>query len=522
MRYKRRTGRLNYFPGAGGERDLDSGAGPRPWPQTATPDAALWARARAELTGVADRRADHRVEPNLVGVVLAEVGGGVTEANDAFLALTGLAPGDLPVSWEAMTAAESPLPDASHMDALLRNGCAAAWETEIVARSGTRIPVLVVAARPTESGRQYVGFVLDLSRTKDLEQKLWLSEECLGALITHGSVMCFTVDHDGTIVAVNPSGAERLGYRDDELVGVSVFTLLHQQDRSILREQLATDSRGTSPEVSCDLRLVRKDGCVVWTRGFASARATAGRQVLFLLAGKDLAEDGASEERLLAYQMRLRTLTLESALAEERQRRRIALGLHDDVGHSLALARMKLASFVQREGGDRVSELGEIRILIDQAIEATRALTFDLSPPTLYELGLEPALESIGERLSEASGVRYEFASDGVPKPLSPEANILLYRSVYELLRNVVKHASARTMRVEVARVQNRIEIVVADDGEGFDPMGLAERRGHDRGFGLFSIREQLRAIGGHLDVETAPGQGTRCSLRALLDSPAI
>ncbi|MGH8569311.1 MAG: sensor histidine kinase, partial [Gammaproteobacteria bacterium] len=167
-------------------------------------------------------------------------------------------------------------------------------------------------------------------------------------------------------------------------------------------------------------------------------------------------------------------------------------------------------------------ELGEVRGLIDQAIGYTRALTFDLSPPTLYELGLEPALESVGERLAESSGVRFVFASDGVVKLLSPEATILLYRSVSELLRNVVKHARARTMWVEVANVQNRIEVTVADDGEGFDPTELTERRGRDRGYGLFSIREQLRAIGGHLDVDTAPGRGTRCSLRVLLESPAV
>ncbi|MGH7614524.1 MAG: PAS domain-containing sensor histidine kinase [Gemmatimonadales bacterium] len=524
MRYKPPPGRLDYVPGDVAARDFERVDGSSPWRQWMTmSEAARRARARAELTSAGgDGSGDDGFEPTIVGVLLAEVGGGITEANETFLALTGVAPRDLPVSWEAVTSAESPVPEASRMEALLRNGGALSWETEIAARSGARIPVLVVAARPTENGRQYVGFVLDLSRAKHLEQALWRSEERFRAIYTHGSVMCFTVVRDGTIVAVNHSGAERLGYRDEELVGVSVFALLHQQDRPVLRELLDTESRQTGLETSCDLRFLRKDGPVVWARGFPRSLPAADGQVLFLLAGKDLAEDSESEERLLAYQMRLRTLTLESALAEERQRRRIALGLHDDVGHSLALARMKLASFVQRDGGERGPELGEVRGLIDQAIGYTRALTFDLSPPTLYELGLEPALESVGERLAESSGVRFVFASDGVVKLLSPEATILLYRSVSELLRNVVKHARARTMWVEVANVQNRIEVTVADDGEGFDPTELTERRGRDRGYGLFSIREQLRAIGGHLDVDTAPGRGTRCSLRVLLESPAV
>jgi signal transduction histidine kinase len=239
-----------------------------------------------------------------------------------------------------------------------------------------------------------------------------------------------------------------------------------------------------------------------------------------LIVKKDLSEQNENDERLLHYQAQLRTLTLELALAEEQERRRIALGLHDDVGHSLALARIKLGAYRRNATDDHDGSLTEVQDLIDHAIQATRTLTFDLSSPILYELGLEAALESVGERVLECNSIHFTFETDREPKPLAPETKVVLYRSVEELLHNVVKHAEARSVQVGVRRDQHRIEIVITDDGRGYDFAAVYKGGARGRGYGILSIREQLLAIGGRLEVDTAPGRGTACLLVAPLESP--
>ncbi len=226
-----------------------------------------------------------------------------------------------------------------------------------------------------------------------------------------------------------------------------------------------------------------------------------------------------NRDRLPNYQAQLRSLTLEVALAQEKERRRIALGLHDEVGHSLALARMKLGELRRRPGAGRDPGLAQVCAFIDHAIQATRGLTFDLSCPILYELGLEAALECVGERMVAANGVHFALESDGLSKPMSGDARIVLYRSVSELLLNAVKHARASSVRIDLRRASNRIEITVADDGIGFDSTEISRRKGRTGGFGLLSVREQLWAIGGRFEVDSAPGEGTICLIMAPLES---
>ncbi|MEE8583469.1 MAG: ATP-binding protein, partial [Acidobacteriota bacterium] len=169
------------------------------------------------------------------------------------------------------------------------------------------------------------------------------------------------------------------------------------------------------------------------------------------------------------------------------------------------------------DGIDRPLE--EIRRLIDQAIGATRSLTFELSPPVLYELGLEAALQSLGERLGRRESIRFHFESDQEPKPLTDDKSVVLYRGGRELLYNIVKHAKANNAWMRVARDGDCIRITVEDDGVGFEACQAAESFTAGGGFGLFSMARQLDHIGGRLEMEPSPGQGTRIVVTAPLDA---
>lgn len=219
----------------------------------------------------------------------------------------------------------------------------------------------------------------------------------------------------------------------------------------------------------------------------------------------------SDQRRTAEYLDRLRRLASELVLAEERERRRIANDVHDGLGDELSLARIKAAELGAAHPADpRVTELTRI---LDRCIGAARTLTFALAPPVLHELGLHAALEWLVEQRNADSGVQMSFSGPPEPAGMTEAERILCYRSVRELLRNVVKHAGARSAAVTARMRAGVYEIEVLDDGQGFDA-AQALSHADGAGFGLFSIRERLRDLGGQLLVRSTIGAGSRFTMR--------
>jgi signal transduction histidine kinase len=208
----------------------------------------------------------------------------------------------------------------------------------------------------------------------------------------------------------------------------------------------------------------------------------------------------------------------EILLIEERERRQLATTLHDQIGQVLALAKIKLGALQAADSAEERRQLAdEIRELLAQAITSSRTLTFELSPPILYELGFESAVQALCERFQQKHGLRIEFVTDRTPKTLPDDMRIILFRAVRELLVNIVKHAQAGSVQVSCQRINNQIILVVADDGIGFEPAATVTPSSGSSGFGLFSNRERLHHLGGEMTIESSPGRGTRVILAAQL-----
>lgn len=224
----------------------------------------------------------------------------------------------------------------------------------------------------------------------------------------------------------------------------------------------------------------------------------------------------AVEDELRANQQRLRSLASELSLAEERERRRIAAGLHDYACQNLVLSKMKLQGLPVTE----TDEIEDVCDTIDKTIESVRGLIFDLSSPTLYKFGLEAAIkELLEERVKAQHNIDCTFRDDGAAKPLAEDVRVVLFQSVRELLFNIIKHAQARAVTVDIGRLDDSIRITVTDDGIGFDMEEALAGPSRRHGFGLFHIRERLDFIGGRLDMESQPGYGSRFTLLAPLET---
>lgn len=211
----------------------------------------------------------------------------------------------------------------------------------------------------------------------------------------------------------------------------------------------------------------------------------------------------------------LRLMAAELALAEEHERRRIAEGLHDLVGESLISAHLKLGLLKAALPEEPSHRVDEIRNSIKTVIDSTRAVTFQISNPLLFEVGLEAALEAFLMRLAKDQPFETELQLETQPTPLSAGIRVVLYRTVSELLVNVVKHARAKTVRLTSRRQGDRVLIAIEDDGIGFEAAELERWSTAGTGLGLFKARQRIAGIGGELTIDSTPGRGTRIEVSA-------
>ncbi len=248
------------------------------------------------------------------------------------------------------------------------------------------------------------------------------------------------------------------------------------------------------------------------------AERTAALKTINVELNKEIEERKRVEKELLGYQEQLRSLVHELSLVEEQQRRKIATNLHDSISQSLMIVKSNLELLSNTVPSKQVmQQVKEILSEVTDIIQRTRSMTFEISPPVLYELGLEPALEWLAETFQNQHGITCEFHDDSKDKPISEESRSILFQSARELLANVRKHAKANKVLILACREDNHIRITVKDDGVGFDPRALDLKIKKNEGFGLFNLRERLNYLQGKVEIDTKKGKGTKVTLLAPL-----
>jgi len=317
---------------------------------------------------------------------------------------------------------------------------------------------------------------------------------------------------------------ELLGYEPGEFRPCGrIFNeqIVHPED---LQRNLDAVTRHLAQHAPYDIemRLRVKTGEYRWFRMRGQAiYAPDGKPVRMAGSMQDVHARKQAEQQVEEYQAQLRSLAYGAALAAERERRRIGIELHDRTIQNLGLTSVKLAELrdrVELNGGAALFE--QIHGLIKSTIQDTRALLAEISPPVLYELGFEAAVEWLAEQASTGAGrPRCVVQSDGLAKPLGENGQVVLFQAVRELLANVGKHARATEVRVSIDRDGDSLRVEVTDDGVGFDPAGVEPPSVSRGGFGLFSIRERLRLLGGVMRIDSKAGRGTRVVLTAPLDA---
>jgi PAS domain S-box-containing protein len=334
----------------------------------------------------------------------------------------------------------------------------------------------------------------------------------------------YSLHPDTPPVFISPQIEKLLGLTPEECQGRPDCWIrqVHPDDRDfVLAASWHGEGNRDKSRFHLEYRMLTHEGQTMWVSDEAVPEYDEEGAVRFIRGlALDVSERHHAEEVLFAYQAQLRSLASQLSMAEEQERRRIALQLHDSIGQKLAILRIKLETLmsgVSKENqGEQLSGLQEI---LAQVIQETRSMTYRISSPILYELGLEAALEWLAEEVEKQYNIYCAFSSDGEPKPLSDEVRGLLYQAVNELLINVAKHAKVETCRVQLLREGDFVVASVEDDGVGFDVGQIVPHWCKRGGYGLFSIRERLTGIGGSFKLESEPGKGTCVTLAAPLNT---
>ena len=337
-------------------------------------------------------------------------------------------------------------------------------------------------------------------RVKERTYELYAESFYARSLIEASLDPLVTISVDGKITDVNHATEEVTGVPREQLIGSDFSNYFTEPQKAragyeqVFRHGFVRDY---------PLELKRRDGHVTPVLYNASVyRDDSGRNMGVFAAARDITERRQAESVL-------RRLSSELAMAEERERKRIAGVLHDDIAQTLATVRMRLDLLqgIASDQSDRQT-LKEAKTLLVQSLKETRALMNDLGNPVLFDLGLKAACEALANQMMERHPVRIRCDIGEAFKELNPDMKTILFQSVKELLNNVVKHSRAHHARLMIDRENKHLRVKVTDDGVGFDPQALGAPT-VEGGFGLYNIRERLMAIGGSLGIESIPGTGT-------------
>jgi len=411
---------------------------------------------------------------------------------------------------------------------------------------------------------QWFGTNTDVDELKRVEQALRESENRKSAILNGALDAIITMDHEGKISDFNPAAEKIFGYRREEALGKPLAELiiperLRQRHHEGLARYLVTGEgpvlgqriempalHAEGREFPVELSISRiadlqppmftatlRD--ITERRQMEQELHTTNHQLLSSsekLQTQNVELAAMTEElhlnnvhleaRVVDRTARLRALAAELTESEERERRRIAQILHDDLQQLLVGATVHLEILrKQKDPRSRLEALRRVEQLIQESNDVARGLSHELSPIALQQGDLGGALKWLAGWMDQSHRLTVCVEGEAVAAPVEDSVKVLLFQSVRELLFNVVKHAGVKRAKVRMTETrEGQLEILVSDLGKGFDAPRTTTGQETSGGLGLFSIRERLHLLGGRMEVQSASGCGSQFRLLAPLQKP--
>ena len=359
-------------------------------------------------------------------------------------------------------------------------------------------------------------------RVEERTAALSRSEAEYRSLVENTMDIPFHLDAAGRVQYVGPQ-VERYGFESSVLRGRPFLTLVFSGDRkstaTAFRRML---TRGKALPVS--FRIQTPDGALHWLEERGVLLWDASGEVMGITGVlRDITARKELEKKQAWHRDRLRKLAAKLASAQEDEQRRIAQGLHDDVAQLLAACGVKLTLAETEPKAARRRALNEeVQALLRLASGKLQSMSFELYSSALGRLGLGPGLLELCQVMSRRYHMSFTLEGQESVGELDQETETILFRSVRELLFNVVKHAGVKEASVSLSGAHNRLTVAVEDSGRGFRGEIHGKLPDLTEGLGLFAIQERLTAIGGTIQIESTPHVMTRVTVSVPLHPPSI
>lgn len=390
-----------------------------------------------------------------------------------------------------------------------------------------------------------VGAVLDITERKRAEDALQTSEARLQYALTIGKMGSWERDLRTHKISWDERTYDIFGIPKGTEINRDLFLAHVDPDHVDAVRNAHETSISTGIDYDYDFRFNRPDGRTIWIHANGGLRRDRNGTTTHLAGiNLDITERKAAEEalrklneqldqrvmqrtqELAESQAGLRALVAELTKAEERERRRLAVELHDTLAQSLAVVNMylwRVRELVGSQGNDASIDevLANLDRTVDDSIKYTRSLIAELSPPVLYDLGLPAAFRWLGEQMGR-HGLRVAVDGPADGFSLAETDAVFLFQCARELLWNVVKHGATDSAKVAYGCDRNRLSLAVVDQGKGFDLQTARANSNGGNHFGLFSIRERVELRGGAFEINSAPGAGTWVSIVIQTDRPDV
>ncbi|KUE86866.1 histidine kinase [Cupriavidus necator] len=492
-----------------------------------------WNRLR-KLTGSSDIQRVADSEAQLAGIIRSSMEAIITVDSDQRVVLFNPMAETL-FAWPAELAIGRSLSDfiphrfrAAHAEHVRRFGITGVSDREMglqralcaMRRDGSEFPIEAsISQISVGEAKLYTVMLRDITERVRAEEALHRSlqlvkesEARLAGIIRSSMEAIITVDNEQRVVLFNPMAETLFAWPAELAIGRPLGDFIPERYRAAHEEHVRrfgiTGVSDRQMGRQRALYALRRDGTEFPIEASISQTAHEGTK-LYTVMLRDITERARAEAALRRSREELQQLSDGILAAREEERRRIARELHDDLGQRLSALKMDMAMLGAdvdegRDTAGLLDEIGAINGVIDNTVASVRRIASDLRPALLDELGMIPAIEWLADDFANRYGLAVSV--DGAEADVPAQTAIAMFRIVQEALSNVVRHADATTVHIQLTQSEGQLVLRVQDNGVGWDKVSSAS--GPRKSLGLLGIRERARLLGGSFTIDSTPGKG--------------
>lgn len=424
----------------------------------------------------------------------------VTYVNERMCAITGYSKSEM-IGKKTSELLEKIVDDTSifHPSLLKANRV---FEYEIKTKSNKRVVVLFQGQNLYDDKGNYDGsfaVITDISKLKQLSLDISEREGQIRALINATKDSVIMVDSDGFIITANKIAAKRFGFPLEEIIDKNIFDLIPKN--------FAKGQKKTIKEITTTEQIVTFQDYAenyVYDITLYPIKGNPNQKGRVAVFAKDITELKKAEKQISS-------LTKKIIQAQENERKKIALDLHDHVAQNLSFLKITADSIKNFKDNDFGKKIQILSRGLKDSISDIRHISYDLRPPNLDELGLVKAIYQHCEEVSSKHKIKIDFKSAGMENIyLNYDIEINIFRIIQEALNNILKHSKADTARVRLIASYPRVIVRINDNGKGFHLNSKPDLNASGKKMGILGMKERVSLIGGKMEINSSPGSGTK------------